>query len=164
MTTHSKRARDLIRVGWREWVALPELGIAHVKAKVDTGARTSALHAFRVEPFEARGRRMIRFWVHPLQRRRDLEVSCVAEVKDRRMVSDSGGHRERRWVIETRLVLAGHAWPVEVTLTDRDSMNFRMLLGRTALSGRLAVDAGASFLTGRPPRTARRPTPPEVKR
>lgn len=151
-----RRADAALRVGWCEWVALPALGIRHIKAKVDTGARTSALHAFRVEPFEERGRRMVRFWVHPLQRRRDLEVACVAEVADRRMVSDSGGHRERRWVIVTALALAGQRWPVEVTLTDRDTMAFRLLIGRSAMGGRLVVDPGAAFLTGRPPRARRK--------
>lgn len=160
MTGHIQHVGTLPRIGWREWVALPALGIAHVKAKVDTGARTSALHAFEVEPFEADGCRMVRFRIHPLQRRSDLVVACVAEVADRRMVSDSGGHRERRWVIVTPVRVAGHTFPIELTLTDRDPMRFRMLLGRTALDGRVVVDPGASFLTGRPPRTRRRPLRP----
>jgi hypothetical protein len=137
-----------LTIGWREWLALPELGIPAIKAKVDTGARTSALHAYFVEPFERHGSEWVRFGVHPLPRRQSLELICEAPVKDRRLVSDSGGHKEWRYVIETQLALAGRQRRVELTLTNRDTMLFRMLLGRTSLQG-MRVDPQASYLTGR---------------
>lgn len=136
-------------IGWREWCALPELGISHIKAKVDTGARTSALHAFFVEPFVEDDRQMVRFGVHPIQKRDDIEIVCCCPVKDLRQVTDSGGHREMRYVIETNVMLGERAWPIEMTLTNRDSMKFRMLLGRTAMPG-VQVLPDRSFLFGRP--------------
>lgn len=142
-------------VGWREWVAFPGLGLPWVKAKMDTGARTSALHAFRLEPFDRGGREWVRFAIHPLQRRTDLVVWRETEVVDVRSVSDSGGHRERRYVIRTELALAGGRWPIECTLTNRDTMLFRVLLGRTALAGHILVDPENSYRTGRPRRPSR---------
>ena len=136
-------------VGWREWFALPELNIDKIKAKIDTGARTSALHAFFVEPFEEAGHEMVRFGVHPLQKRPDIEIICQCPVKDFRQVRDSGGHQEMRYVIETPVKLGEQIWPVEITLTNRDNMKFRMLLGRTAMCG-IAVYPDQSYLFGRP--------------
>ncbi len=141
----------LLTLGWREWLSLPELGVENIKAKVDTGARTSALHAFSQKTYHERGVLMVRFRIHPLQRRIDVIKECIAEVIDQRTVSDSGGHREKRLVIVTKVQLGDQAWPVEMTLTRRDSMRFRMLLGRTALSGRYLVDAERSYLVGHLP-------------
>jgi hypothetical protein len=137
-------------IGWREWVSLPELGIEAIKAKVDTGARTSTLHAFEVEPYEESAVPMVRFGIHPLQKRTDVAVYCTAPVVDRRWVSDSGGHREQRWVILTPVNLGGITWPLELTLTNRDSMLFRMLLGRTGMGGQFMVKPDASYLLGKP--------------
>jgi len=137
-------------IGWREWVALPELGIDRIKAKIDTGARTSALHAFAVRAFRDRGTKYACFGVHPLQRDRETEIWCTAEIIDERRVADSGGHREWRYVIGTHLHMSGSTWPIELTLTARDTMLFRMLVGRTAIPG-LRVDPMRSYLTGRRP-------------
>ena len=140
---------DRITLGWREWVQLPELGLVDIKAKVDTGARTSALHAFEVTPFEEDGRRRVEFRMHPNQRDSDTVVVCSADVVDQRTVKDSGGHAEERWVISTPIIIGGTTWPVEITLTSRDDMMFRMLLGRTALKDRFMIDPAKEYLTGR---------------
>jgi hypothetical protein len=139
-------------LGWREWVSLPELGIEQIKAKVDTGARTSALHAFRVAPFHRDGKEWVRFSMHPLQRNSEHVVECEAPVIDRREVRDSGGHSELRYVIETTIVIGEQPVTAEITLTDRENMKFRMLLGRTALKKGYRVHPGRSYLSRKPPR------------
>ena len=123
-------------IGWREWLGLHDLGIHQVKAKIDTGASTSSLHAMRVRAVEIDGVPHVRFVVHPAQRRRDPEIICTAPIHDRRAVTSSSGHREMRYVIRTRATIGRLSWPIELTLTDRDSMGFRMLLGRQALRRR----------------------------
>ncbi|MGF1546335.1 MAG: ATP-dependent zinc protease [Thiotrichales bacterium] len=147
--------RDVI--GWREWVAVHGLDLPPIKAKVDTGARTSCLHAYRMRGFKRRGVRWVRFHVHPLQHDTATSIVCEAPVVDRRWVADSGGHRSKRYVIEAPITLGGHTWKIEITLTSRDTMLFRMLLGRSALRGRFLIDPQASFVLGgdrrRPPRS-----------
>lgn len=137
-------------IGWREWVSLPDLGIERIKAKIDTGARTSALHAFQVRRARLEGIDGLRIGVHPLQRRTDIEHFFFAPIVDERWVTDSGGHREKRYVIETRLVLEDFSWPIELTLTNRDSMRFRLLLGRTAMHEQVMIQPDRSYLLGRP--------------
>ena len=146
------RKRQKITLGWREWVCLPELGLESIKAKIDTGARTSALHAFEVTPFEQDGKHRVEFKMHPNQRDTDTVVVCYADIKDERIVRDSGGHEEERWVIETPVQIGDQSWPIEVTLTARDDMLFRMLLGREAFRKRFVVDAGNSYYGGKPKR------------
>jgi hypothetical protein len=139
-------AQDL-RIGWREWVGLPELNVASIKAKIDTGARTSALHAWKIEPFRRRGGLWLRFELHPTQRTHANRVACEARAVDERPVRNSGGQVERRYVIETLLRLGSLSWTIELTLADRDQMGFRMLLGRTALKDKILIDPGRSYLT-----------------
>jgi hypothetical protein len=140
---------DLNRVGWREWLALPDLKLPAVKAKIDTGAKTSALHAFSVEPFRYNNQDWVKFGFHPIPRNDSFEIQCQAPVKDQRAVTDSGGHTELRFVIETTLDLGNYQWPIELTLTNRDTMRFRMLLGRRAMVNRLLVDPAVSYQTGK---------------
>ena len=141
-----KHQEQLPIIGWREQLALPDLGIREVKAKIDTGARSSALHAFDVETFNSNGKRMVRFKVHPYQRDAHRTVTAEAELLDQRQVRNSGGQTQVRPVIETSVELNGDRWSIELTLTNRDVMGFRMLLGRQAVRRRFLVDAGRSFL------------------
>lgn len=134
-------------IGWREWVSLPSLGIPKIKAKIDTGARTSALHAFSLQPYLEDGKQKIRFDIHPLQHTTESVITCHADIVDRRLVTDSGGHQEERYVIETLITIAGQTWAIEITLTERENMLFRMLLGRSALRKRFLVNPARSFVT-----------------
>ncbi len=146
-------------VGWREWVSLPHLGVLHVKVKVDTGARSSSLHAYDVRETQIRGRLWVVFKVHPLQRDDTFVVEGRAPLLERRHVTSSNGKRELRPVIRTDVRIGSlEAFDIELTLTRRDEMGFRMLLGREALRGRFVVDPGRSYLASRkPPKNERRP-------
>ena len=143
-------SRNFPIVGWNEWVALPDLNVPRIKCKVDTGARTSALHAFYVEEYEENTIRRVRFGLHPEQTGTSKEIHCTADVIDKRNVTDSGGHTESRIVIESSIVIGNLTWPIEITLTNRDTMRYRMLLGRAAIEDNFVVDAGASCLMGEP--------------
>lgn len=142
-------------IGWREWIGLPDLGIARIKAKVDSGARSSSLHASDLQEFERDGERWIRFSVHPVQRSPGSVVVSEAKILDYRSVRSSSGKARVRPVIVTTVSLLGTSWPVELTLANRDRMGFRMLLGREAFRGRFLVDAGTSYYGGRPDRKSK---------
>lgn len=141
-------------LGWREWVCLPELGVGRIKVKVDTGARTSSLHAYDIERVERDDGTHLRFEVHPVQRDDSVVVDVEAPLHEERKVRPSTGRQAVRPVILTEVELAGRRFPVEVTLANRDRMGFRMLLGREAVADRFLVDPAGSFLAGG---TRRRP-------
>ena len=157
----TNRKATLNTIGWREWVGLPALGIKTIKAKVDTGARSSSLHAFDLEEFERDGSRFVRFAVHPVQRTTDEVVKTEAKVLEFRSVRSSSGKASLRPVIVTDVTLLGHTWSIELTLANRDEMGFRMLLGREAFRGRFLVDGGRSYYGGKP---KRRKTPRKKKK
>lgn len=136
-------------VGWNEWCALPELHIPAIKAKIDTGAKTSALHAFNIHPFAHHGKHFVRFDLHPLQSNDKVVVTCRAAVIDQRYVMSSNGHKEHRYVISTTLRLGSSAWKIELTLSNRDPLKFRMLLGREALNHRVIIDSSHVLLHGK---------------
>jgi ribosomal protein S6--L-glutamate ligase len=134
-----------LKLGWEEWIGLPDLGLPALRAKVDTGARTSSLHATEIETFGPANAPMVRFLVHPIPGQYDLEIPCSAVIKDRREVTSSNGEGEMRFVIETNLEVAGQHWPVELTLTDRRGMALHMLLGRQALDNAAVVPSERFF-------------------
>ncbi len=141
-----KKNAFLPLIGWREWVALPELNIDKIKVKVDTGARTSALHAHRITKFTKDNATYVRFFVHPQQRKKHPEIECTALVVDEREVTNSGGDTSKRYVIQTTIQAGDDSWPIELTLTNRGEMGFRMLLGRQAVRRRFVVDPGGSYV------------------
>lgn len=157
--TFRNRSRDEVIIGWREWVGLPELGIQRIKVKVDTGARSSALHAFDIHTFDRSGQEYVRFKVHPIQRNTRVTVAAEMPILEFRPIRSSTGHVTERPVILAHVELMGERWPIELTLASRDEMGFRMLLGRQAVRGRFLVDSGGSYYGGKPasPRDAQAP-------
>ena len=147
---HRAKYHPLPVIGWREYVKFPDLQIERIKAKVDTGARSSTLHAVNIEYFTKHSERWVRFEVHPDQKSSKLVVKCQAKLLDERQVKDSGGTRTHRPVIETTIMLGTTPIVAEITLIARDAMGFRMLIGRQAVRGRFLVDPGHSYKMGRP--------------
>ncbi len=139
------RKKKLKVIGWREWLSLPDLGVKKIKVKVDTGARTSSLHAFDIETYKRDGKEYIKFKVHPFQRDSEKIVNCRARIREYRKVKSSNGISELRPVILTKIQLLEEEWPVEITLTNRAEMGFRMLLGRASIRDKFLVDTGKSF-------------------
>jgi len=150
-------------IGWREWVGLPDLGIKQIKVKVDTGARSSSLHAYDLRFFDRDGTQWVRFKIHPIQRKIDKTVEVEAPVLEYRSVRSSSGKATTRPVILTDVHLLGLTWPAELTLASRDEMGFRMLLGREAFRGRFLVDAGKSYYGGKPKRKLKPKPKPKLK-
>ena len=148
--------KPLPTIGWREWIDLPALGIKRIKAKVDTGARSSSLHAFDLEEFTRRGKTWVRFQVHPVQRNNKKTIEVEAPVLEYRSIRSSSGKAALRPVIVTDIELMGMTWPVELTLANRDAMGFRMLLGREAVRRRFLIDPGKSYFGGKPPAKKKR--------
>jgi len=137
-------------IGWREWVRLPQLGIKRIKAKIDSGARSSSLHAFDIEEFNQQGQAFVRFKSHPRQRSDAKTVVATSPVIDFRDIRSSSGHIAARPVILTEIVVLSQSWPIELTLADRTQMGFRMLLGREAIRGRFLIDSDVSYYGGKP--------------
>ena len=163
MTNKIRNINALPVIGWREWVKLPDLGVRKIKVKVDTGARSSALHVYEVEEFRKEGEAWVRFKIHPNQRNGKKVVEAEARILDYRSVKNTGGNSTKRPVIITNVTLLGMTWPVELTLANRDEMGFRMLLGREAIRRRLLVDPGGSYYGGKPKRKKKTKTIPKPK-
>ncbi len=138
-----------ITIGWKEWCGFPQLALAAIKAKIDTGATTSALHAFDIAPYDADGISYVRFSINPLRGRREFIRQCSAPLVDKRVIIDSGGHAEERYVIHTPLMLGEQRWDIELTLTNRQQMRYRMLLGRRAMQHHCIIDPASAYMQGR---------------
>lgn len=146
----SGKNEDKLIIGWREWISLPDLEIKSIKAKMDTGARTSALHTYFIEPIGDSEKPMVRFGIHPMQKSDKNGIICTADIVDQRRILDSGGHPELRYIIRTSILVGDQKWPIDLSLTNREQMRFRLLIGRSALSEWLIIDPQRSFTLGRP--------------
>ena len=145
-----------IVAGWREWVRLPGIDVEWIKVKLDTGARSSAIHAFDIREFTREGEPWVRFSIHPWQRSREYSVDIELPIHDRRRVRSSTGHVQERYVVLIDVTLLDRTVTAEVTLTSRDQMGFRMLIGREALRQGYLIDSRRSYLGGRPKKSVRR--------
>ena len=149
MVEKIENIKGKILIGWKEWCSLPLLKIPAIKAKIDTGAKTSALHAFDIKPVEKHGEEFVSFSIYPLQSNRTVVTKCIAPILDIRTVMSSNGLKEVRYVILTDIQLADSLWPIEITLSNRDPLKFRMLLGREALNGRVLIDPKHALCLGK---------------
>ncbi len=152
MNKKIEESTSLPIIGWREWVGLPDFGVKRIKVKVDTGARSSSLHAFDLKMFKKGGEDWVSFSIHPKQKHDGIQVRAESKVLEFRSVRSSSGNAEMRPVVIANVALLGTKWPIELTLANRDKMSFRMLLGREAFRRRFVVDAGRSYYGGRPKR------------
>lgn len=146
---HIKVSENKLVIGWYEWTTLPNLKIPAIKAKIDTGAQTSALHAENIKVFTKNGNDWARFTVFPLQGKRNIKIRCSAQIIDERTIMSSNGHKEHRFVIKTILALSNQSWEIELTLSNRDPLKFRMLLGRQALKHHTLISPGSTCLQGK---------------
>ncbi len=145
-----KKKSKKITIGWKEWFAFSDLGLPAIKGKIDTGAKTSSLHAFNIKTFMRDGKEFVKFQIHPLQKNQKITKICIAPIIDHRFVSDSSGKKEKRYVIESMLTIGEITLNIEITLSNRDTMAFRMLLGREAIKkANMMVDVSKSFVQGK---------------
>ena len=149
MSEKSKNNNDKeMTFGWEEWVELPGLGLPAVRAKIDTGAKSSSIHAFMIEPYGKGTKKRVRFGVHPIPERQDIVVFCSATLVDQREITSSNGETELRYIVSTPMRIGGQEWPIELSLTNRESMQYRMLVGRSALHDNIVVDPNLSCVQG----------------